>query len=504
PQQRRGTGPALPGAGTLRALPPDLPTAVLRHAHERPGATALLWNGASVSYGELRALSDEQSHRLGSLGLAQGEPVCVPAHKSPETIALVLACLREARPFLLPSAALPPALLAELAASAGCRWTVTADGESPVPPAAAGGVPLPPGTGFLLTTSGSTGTPKVVPLPHRAVNRFTRWAAGAFGIDAETTVLNYAPLNFDLCLLDVWTTLARGGRVVLVDPDLAARGEHLVDLIDRHGVDVVQAVPMFYTLLTHAARRRGTTLPSVRHAVFTGDVMPEATLAELPPVLPGARLHGVYGCTETNDSFVHEVDRELPLPAGVPLGRPLPGVRTAVLDAGRRVLRGPGEGELYVSTPFQAAGYLDPARDPGKFTGHPPSLDPGPWFATGDLVRVEADGTVRLTGRVDHQVKVRGIAVNTARVEAVLASHPAVAEVGVVAVPDPVGGRRLLAVVRTRAGTGATSLDLRRHCSAGLPRAAVPTSLLVVDSPLPRTPTGKVDRRALEEFAPTP
>ncbi|MET9324286.1 AMP-binding protein [Streptomyces sp. NPDC003038] len=493
---------------------PGLLDGFLTQVRDRPHATALLFNGEETTYRELYELAGRERDRLALLQLPPAAPVGVLADKSPATVALVLGCLLARRPLLLPSPALADTLLADLFAQAGCAHVLAPGGESaritPNPDVAA--QPLPPAdaadtadTALMLTTSGSTSLPKIVPLGLDAVDRFTRWAAGAFGIGPGRTVLNYAPLNFDLCLLDVWTTLARGGRVVLVDPALAAHGRHLRDLVLRHGVHVVQAVPMAFGLLQDAAAKTGDTFPGVEHVMFTGDTIADRTLTALPALFPQARIHNIYGCTETNDSFIHEVDpTEITATASlppVPIGRPLPGVRALVLDPDTRTpLEGPGSGELFVSTPFQTRGYLDRTRHADKFTAHPLGLDDRRWFRTGDLVRRDAAGTLHLTGRTDFQVKVRGVAVNTAEIERVLQEHPGVLEAGVAALPDAIAGKRLIAAVQRAPGSTLTGLHLRTHCARHLPRAAVPHQLTLTDAPLPKTATGKVDRKALDRL----
>ncbi|GAA2637952.1 AMP-binding protein [Streptomyces vastus] len=466
--------------------------AVVDHARRAPEATALAWREHAVSYGALVRRATLERERLAHL--PTGEPLALPAVKSPRTLALILACLLERRPLLLPAPTLGEDVLDKLYAQAGVRHVLTA-GKPPAARAAADGARRCPGdTALLLTTSGSTGTPKIVPLGAAALDRFTGWAGRAFGIGPGTAVLNYAPLNFDLCLLDVWTTLARGGRVVLVDPDRATRGGALLDLVARERPEVVQSVPMFYRLLTDAAREQGRTLPSVRHAVITGDSMPGALLAELPSVLPGARLYNLYGCTETNDSFLHEV-RGAPDPGRpLPLGQPLPGVHALLVTGDGAVLDGPGTGELYVSTSFQSEGYLGTAAASGAFVPHPERADGRRWFRTGDLVCRSADGALTLVGRKDFQVKVRGVRVNPQEVEHRLLDHPGVTEAAVLALPDPVAGHALHAVARRTPGSGLNSLTLRGHLARGLARAAIPSTLLITDDPLPRTSTGKVDR----------
>ncbi|WP_079154742.1 AMP-binding protein [Streptomyces subrutilus] len=475
----------------------SLADGILDRARRTPGAAALVWREQEIGYGALLHRADAERARLARI--PADAPLGVSAVKSPAVIALVLAALLERRPVLLSSPQLGAEVTGRLYASAGVEHVLAPLDAPFAEPAAAGRCAdaAPPSDGapaLLLTTSGSTGTPKIVPLSAGAVDRFTRWAADSFGIGPGTTVLNYAPLNFDLCLLDVWTTLARGGRVVLADPDRAAQGGYLLDLLLRHRPEVVQAVPMFYRLLADTARERGAAVPGVRHALFTGDALPAPLRAELPGLLPGARLYNLYGCTETNDSFLYELtgaeDPALPLP----LGSPLPGVGALLVDPEQGVFQGPGTGELYVTTPFQTEGYLGAAAGSAVFTDHPAGADGRRWFRSGDLVTRSGDGTLRLAGRTDFQVKVRGVRINPQETEHVLLEHPAVLEAAVVALPDPVAGRLLHAVARRAPGSGLNSLTLRGHLARGLPRAAVPSVLRITDGPLPRTSTGKVDR----------
>jgi acyl-coenzyme A synthetase/AMP-(fatty) acid ligase len=463
----------------------------VRHASQHSDAIALVWHDSTVTYGELHDMARAERDRLDGLGLASDRPVGLLAQKSPEAVALVLGCLLAGRPFLLPSPALADVALATLFAQAGCSTVLVPQGHDPrpLPPASVSYAPeLPADTGFMLTTSGSTGLPKIVPLAAQGIARFVEWAAPTFDIGPGRTTLNVAPLNFDLCLLDVWTTLASGGRVVLVDPAYAANGRHLAELLRTNEIHVVQAVPMFFGLLLAAG---AAGFESVEHVMVTGDATPDHVLAGIPELFPNARLRNVYGCTETNDSFMSDVD-SLPMS----IGEPLPGVSALLVDDGA-VVTGPGTGELFVSTPFQTDGYLDRTRFADKFASHPTGADELRYFRTGDLVRRADDGRMLLVGRADFQVKVRGTAVNTAEVEQALLEHPDVLEAAVAAVPDPVGGVALAAAVHRAPGSGLDSLALKAHCVQRLPRAAIPSTLRIADEPLPKTPTGKVDRTAV-------
>jgi acyl-coenzyme A synthetase/AMP-(fatty) acid ligase len=489
----------------------------------QPDAPALIWEGEAISYAELARLAESSYSELQDARLPGDRPVGIRAKKSPEAIGLVLACLRAGHPFLLPSIELAPETLAALFAQAGTSQVISPHGprsESAASlralvddvrsePGAEVGVgggtksEWPPSGGagdvtFMLTTSGSTGLPKIVPLTASGVDAFTGWAAEQFEIRPGTVVANYAPLNFDLCLLDIWTTLKHGGCVALVDQDRATQGAYLAELVDENEVNVLQAVPMLYRLLLDVHREDGRTFPSVRHVITTGDKIPPTTLAELPTLFPNARFYNIYGCTETNDSLIHEFLglNEGNVPNNVPVGQPIPGVIVRVQTEDGRALEGTGTGEFMVWTPFQTRGYLKASLNPEKFVTV--DGDGGrTYYKSGDIVRRHEDGTLTLEGRADFYVKVRGVRVSTQVVEQAIQEHPAVVEVAVIAVPDELAGARLHATVRREPDVKFNSLMLRQHCATRLARTEMPSTIEIVTEPLPKTSTGKVDRKAV-------
>jgi acyl-coenzyme A synthetase/AMP-(fatty) acid ligase len=345
----------------------------------------------------------------------------------------------------------------------------------------------------MFTTSGSTGVPKVVPLTFGAVDSFTGWALTQFGIAPGTVVLSYAPLTFDLSLLEIWATLKAGGTAVLVDPERAVSGQYIAELLAARRVGVVQGVPVLYHLLADARTER--QFLSVRHAIVTGDTMRAPLLAKMPRMFPNARIYNVYGSTETNDSFMYEAGAELESGAEMPIGRTLPGVDAVIADGDGAIIDGPAAGELLVATPFQSQGYLFSSGPDERFV----NLDGRRhlYFRSGDLVRRSPDGLYTLLGRNDRQVKVRGVRVNLDEIERVLVDHPSVVQGAVVALPDDLAGLRIHAVVHG-ARTGQPDIfALRDHCGAHLARAAIPSKIRVAGCPLPTTPTGKLDRQAI-------
>ena len=489
----------------------SLADAILAVAGRCPDAPAIIWHDPSgrhtqtVSYAGLATLARRAGAELAAADGPAARPLALVAVKSTASLAVVLACLAARRPLLLLSPELGEETLAALARRANVRAVLTVSGSwferGPLLPAQAP-AGLPDDTALILTTSGSTGLPKLVPISGQAIDSFVQWAGAQFALDAGTRVLNYAPLNFDLCLLDIWATLRHGGCVVPVAADRAVDGRYLRRLLLDTEPQVIQAVPLLFMLLTGATEPETTDaeaseapFESVRDLILTGDHTPQAVRARLPRAFPKARLHNIYGCTETNDSMLHTFMPGEAAEAGtLPLGRPLPGVAIRLLDGDREV-SGAGTGELIVSTPFQAAGYLADDRSPERFERHGDRA----WYRTGDLAERDAAGQLRLLGRTDFQVKVRGVRVGLEEVERVINAHQGVAEAVVVALPDDEAGKVLHAFVRPVAGAGLSALRLRAHCASHLSRLAIPSRFHLVDDPLPVGPTGKTDRRRLEE-----
>ncbi|MBF4463172.1 MULTISPECIES: AMP-binding protein [unclassified Rathayibacter] len=487
-------------APTRLSAASPLVAAILGHAESRPDAVALQCGDETLSYSELATLA----HELAA-SLPDDDVLAVLAHKTARTVAFALGALAARRSVLLLAPTMPEDRSAAVVAAADIRILVD---PRPGGPVAVRPHAVPRHSGrrhgdgsaaprLLLTTSGTTGVPKVVSIPLDAVERFGAWARSEFSLSSASTVLNLAPLNFDLTLLEVWATLASGGRAVLVPPERAVRGGHVLDLIEQGAVDLVQAVPTFYRLMLESATAHGRTLPSVSTLVFTGDRVDADLLGGLRILFPAARMLNVYGMTETNDSFAHEVGAQEGTGA-LPIGMELPGVAVRV-RAEDGTLSDHGTGELLVSTPFQAEGYLDRTASAERFV----TLDGGDgrvFVRTGDLVDRRPGEPTRLLGRLDRRVKIRGLAVDLAEIERILETHPLVGAAVAVAEPDPIAGHRLAAVVQRAFPSDLDLLELRSFAAMRLASGSAPSEFHVTDAPFPLTITGKTDRsRALSQ-----
>lgn len=467
---------------------------IVSHSYDAPRSVALTLEGDKTTYQDLALAANTVRKAVKSLGLHKGEAVVVRAEKSPGTIATILACFLERSPVLAIAADTSPELLSTLCAKLHCRFEIAPSGIASQVIKEKSGPDAPEGTAIIFTTSGTTGTPKLVPLSFEAIDRFAQWASEAFGLSSESTVLSFAPLNFDLSLLDVWTTLAYGGQVALISAKQAVDGQAMAQLIHQTKVTVVQAVPMFFTLLDDTAE-----LTSVQHLIFTGEPMHETSLRRTLAQFPQSRRYNIYGSTETNDVLWHEICLEDDLAAPIPIGTTIPGVTAIVVGVDGEAIAGPGKGELWVSSPFQTAGYLDLTGKISPFATHP-SYPETNFFRSGDLVERTENGSFIHLGRRDSQVKIRGVRVNLHGIEEVLMNHPEILEAVVAPTRDPISGHEVLAVVRRAERSVLNSLQIRSHCISLLPRAAVPKFIRITDDPLPRTATGKLDRLAARQI----
>jgi acyl-coenzyme A synthetase/AMP-(fatty) acid ligase len=239
-------------------------------------------------------------------------------------------------------------------------------------------------------------------------------------------------------------------------------------------------------------------LSALRVLLFAGEVFPSKYLRQLVALAPHARYANLYGPTETNVCTWHEVSGVPEGDSPLPIGRACPYDEALVLDESLQPVPAGGVGELWIRGASVMQGYWG---RPERTALSLQTLDIAPGirdraYRTGDLVRQRADGELEFLGRRDHQVKTRGHRVELGEIELRLASHPAVAEAVVVAVPDEEITHRLKAVVVTKPGASVEADELRVHCSRTLPRYMVPETVEFRAS-LPRTSSGKVDRRAL-------
>jgi amino acid adenylation domain-containing protein len=352
---------------------------------------------------------------------------------------------------------------------------------------------------YILYTSGSTGDPKGVMLTHGNALAFVQWAVQEFGVTGDDRLSGHAPLHFDLSVFDVFAAAWAGATLVLVPATVSIFPFELARYIRSNRITVWYSVPSILAMLTLRGGLAPGDLPSLRTVLFAGEVFPTRYLRRLMEQLPHARFANLYGPTETNVCTWYEVRplaRDDARP--IPIGRAIADVEVfAVTDDGRRAQ--PGEvGELLVRGPTVMRGYWgNPTRTADSLVPNPFRPEPhDPVYRTGDLAVQDETGNWLYLGRRDGQVKSRGYRIELGEIEATLYAHTGVTECAAVAVPDELVTNRIKVYVVSREGMEERALA--EFCAERLPRYMVP-ELWEFREALPKTSTGKIDRRCLSD-----
>ena len=415
-----------------------------------PERAAIVHDGVVVTYAELRERVTEVAARLG----ARPGVVGVDAVRTPDTVAALFGTWLAGGTYC----PLDPAFPAE-------RLAAMREACSPV-----AGAPA-----YVLFTSGSTGSPKPVATPVAAVAAVTAALRDLFGITADDRVLQFASLNWDTCFEEILPTLTAGATLVIdADAHRGAFGRFL-RMVERNRVTVLDLPTAFWQELVHHLAQDCAALPDcVRLVVTGGEAMNPARLMDWLALESRATLLNTYGCTETT-LITHAAVLDRPYEK-VPIGHSLPHV-VEVLD----------EGELLVGGPAIAGGYPGLAdQTSARFVDR----DGVRHFRTGDRVSRLPNGMLVHEGRLDGEIKIRGIRVDPAEVEAHLARHPAVLEAAVAGV-RAADHTKLAAYVVAREPVAAA--DILAELRTRVPAHLLPSRLTVVPR-LQRTSSGKVDR----------
>jgi amino acid adenylation domain-containing protein len=510
-------------------------------ARQHPERPAVAWRDRTMTYRELSAESDQLSGLLRERGIGLDSRVGLFFPKSHRSVVSMLGIGKAGAAYVPVDPSAPVRRAAFILDDCGVRALVTTSdklaqlAEHGLPPsievvilADERDTPIVPGVSarvlrwselasvttrgpapqqpieldpaYLLYTSGSTGNPKGVILTHRNALTFVDWGADAFGVQATDRLSNHAPMHFDLSVFDIYVALKCGACVDIVPDQIAPFPVELARWIEDRRITVWYSVPSALIRLLLHGRMERFAYASLRTVLFAGEPFPVKHLREVMRFMPHSEFFNLYGPTETNVCTFTGVPRPIPEHVtDLSIGKACANTEVfAVRDDGS--LAGVGEeGELYVRGPTVTPGYW---RLPEKSRDR---LVPSPVrrafdetvYRTGDIVRLEADGTYAFLGRRDHMVKSRGYRIELGEIETALYQHEKVREAVVIAVPDDEIGSRLKAVIVPRDERDApTEAELSTFCGGRLPRYMVPEAF-VLRADLPHTSTGKTDRMAL-------
>lgn len=477
--------------------------------------------GRTITYEQLNELASALALDLTRLGTGAGHRVGIHAPKSIPAVAAILATLKVGGAYVPVDTTAPARRGVEILDDCGVSAVVVERGLANVVRAAwgrelplhefraasqlvelgcdiavlvcQGEEPSPvDGLAYVLYTSGSTGKPKGVMHTHTSARCFVDWCSETFKPTPEDRFSSHAPFHFDLSILDLYVPLAHGAAVVLIGEEDGKNPLRLAPVIAEGDISVWYSTPSVLRLLVEHGGLERHNAASLRLILFAGEVFAPGHLRRLQIAWPGRRYFNLYGPTETNVCTFYEVIGEVPADRvdPYPIGKPITGDQTLVLDPEGRPLSSGAEGELVVHGGTVMVGYWSrPELDERAFHV---DAEGRRWYRTGDVVHENEDGDYVFLGRRDRMVKRRGYRVELGEIEAALYRHPHVREAAVVAAADAEDDVRVRAFVCWGDAKPPSTIVLKRFCADNLPLYMVPDRFTFL-SELPKTSTDKVD-----------
>ncbi|WP_193384791.1 non-ribosomal peptide synthetase, partial [Pseudomonas donghuensis] len=500
--------------GLAEQAPGELLLPMLRAQLQRqPDAVALIVAGQSYSHGELEARSNRLAWQLREAGIGAQSLVGLALERSLEMVVAQLAVLkagaayvplapdypRERLQYMIDDSGMQ-LLLSHAALSArlgplSAPRTLLLDEQALGVPASDPGAPAlvlhPHSLAYVIYTSGSTGQPKGVAIRHGGLANHMQWMMRAYPLQADDRVLQKTACSFDASVWEFWLPLLCGAPLVLAPAELNEDLTQLWPLVAEQRISVLQLAPSLLQGLLSSLQPG--QLASLRLLFVGGEALKASLVKQLAQHWQG-RVINLYGPTEsTIDASSHELTWQEPEDI-IRIGAPISNVSAQVLDA--NLLRCPqgGLGELYLGGASLASGYH---RRPGltaeRFIPDPYGAPGARLYRSGDLVRRRAQAELHYVGRIDHQLKLRGLRIELGEIEACLQAQAGVREAVVLAQEGPRGPQLVGYVV----AEGEVQVHaLREALAARLPAHMVPSHLLRL-AQLPLTVNGKLDRKAL-------
>ena len=473
-----------------------------------PDAIAVAYKDRYLTYRDLNNLANQVALALRQRGAKPEQVVGVFMDRSEQMLVALLAIVKTGAAYLPLDPMLPTERLRYMVEDSGIRLLVTDSKEREVfggldvqeitvtdlcsiPGAAENlGIDVEPrNLAYILYTSGSTGKPKGVQVPRGALTNFLWCMREWLQIAEGDRWLAVTTISFDIAGLELWLPLLVGARVVLASRADTADGQSLLELIEQHNINFLQATPVTWRLMLQA----GWTGTQDLTSVCGGEAMPPEFVAEIVPRVK--RLWNVYGPTETTiwstGYLLHDSNQE------VLIGRPFFNTKCYILDAQLNPVPIGVVGELFIGGDGLARGYLNrPELTADRFLPDPFQGGDARIYRTGDLARFRNDGNIECLGRVDHQVKIRGFRVELGEIEVALKQHSGIKQAVAMAREDVPGDKRLVAYLVCEDESKPSVNDLREYLKNTLPDYMVPSAYVFLRS-IPISSAGKIDRKSL-------
>jgi amino acid adenylation domain-containing protein len=474
-----------------------------RQVARTPDAVAVTSNGVSLTYAELNGRANAVAERLIAMGAGPDVLVALCMERSVGMLVGLLGILKAGSAYLPVDLRYPAERVAFILEDAGVPLLISQRSlESTLPKHQAQVLFLEdvsesskenPGSratldhpAYVIYTSGSTGKPKGVEVLHRGVTNVLYSFQELLGFGADDVLLATTTLSFDIHVLELFTPIQAGSRLVIATDEEAQDPAALMALLETSGATIYQATPVRYRMLLDAGWKGKPNL----QLLCGGEKMSRELADQL--LTRCATLWNVYGPTETtvwSSAARIEADGQ-----PISVGQPIANTTFYILGTNMKPTPVGAPGELYIGGDGVARGYrkrLELTEE--RFVANP--FGQGRIYKTGDRARYRADGSVELLGRSDDQVKVRGFRIELGEIEHALQSIPDVLRAAVV-VHNEGDDQNIVAYLVPVPGVPLTPAELRGALLQTLPEYMIPAAFVMIEA-MPTTPNGKLDRKAL-------
>jgi amino acid adenylation domain-containing protein len=487
-------------------------------AIKSPHEVALTYGSRQWTYAELDQRSNQLAHYLIAQDVGPDERVGICMQRGPEMIVGLLGVVKAGGAYIPLDPAYPRARLEYMLENSAMRMLLTESGFSELLPHNATKKLLldtawpeisncsrqsprvqlsGENIAYVIYTSGSTGKPKGVALPHRALSNLIQWQMESFVFSLKNT-LQFTSMSFDVSVQEIFSTLASGGVLHLIDDDMRKDISQLKHLMNDRRIERIFLPFVALDYLCKTYLEEDAPECTLREVITGGEQLQiTPAIMQLFQRLRGAVLVNHYGPSETHvcNSYTLRGDSSQwpKLPA---IGKPITNAQLYVLNEWMELTPLGVPGELFIAGAGMARGYLNnPDLTAERFVPNPFSHTAGDrLYKTGDIVRWRKDGELEFLGRIDGQVKIRGYRIELGEIETVLRQHPAVEQAVVIVREDELKQKQLIAYLVLRHQIAAP--ELREELQSRLPEYMVPSVFMVLEK-IPLTPSGKTDRRAL-------
>lgn len=495
---------------------------------QKPDDVALISEDGHLSYQNLNRQANQLAHHLRNYGVGPESLVGVAIPRSIDMIVAVLGVLKAGGAYVPLDIKYPATRLLHMLEDSGIKVIVTLSSVAAAIPIQAQQIICvdadreqianesvenipdiiqPEDLVYTIYTSGTTGQPKGVMVEHRSLVNLVKSQIQSYQLKSSDCMMQFLSFSFDASVEEIFPALCSGCVLYLPSPELDLAADGFLKLCETHGVTILHLPTAYWHQLVSEVRSNNLVIPSSLRLTIVGGESPSRdhlvswAEAHIRSGIDNAFFINSYGPTETT---VSALSFRIPLIldqikkyARLPIGIPLPNTESFILSRNLKVIPNGLVGELFIGGVGVSRGYRNNYElTDSRFITLPYAQ--GRIYRTGDLACYLSDGNIEFLGRLDQQVKIRGFRIELGEIQAALSKNTSISE-AVVLAKSYLNGSEIVAYVILKNSSDTTALEIREYLRKFIPEYMLPQSIVVCDQ-LPRTPVGKIDRRALLEM----